>query len=113
MIGESRRGNGDRAGTRVRDAGVILHAPSTEVRFPRAIVRYRLPMSVVFSRLRPAVSSGRLARYFLFIARLIARSASLPLFFSSVETEQVQIVCIVRILPMILAIILNSARVER
>lgn len=48
------RGNGDRVGTRVRDAGVILRAPSTKVRFPRAIVRYRLPMSVVFSRLRSA-----------------------------------------------------------
>jgi len=71
---ESRRGNGDSAETRIRDAGMILRIPSTEVRFPRAIVRYRLPMSVVFSRLRPAVSS---MRYFLFIARLIARSASL------------------------------------
>jgi len=55
---ESRRGNGDSAETRVRDAGMILRAPSTEVRFPRAIVRYRLPMSVVFSQLRPAVSSA-------------------------------------------------------
>lgn len=54
IIGDLRRGNGDRVGTRIRDAGVILRAPSTGVRFPRAIVRYRLPMSVVFSRLRSA-----------------------------------------------------------
>lgn len=113
MIGESRRGNGDRAGTRVRDAGVILHAPSTEVRFPRAIVRYRLPMSVVFSRLRPAVSSAGWCAIFcslLVLSRAQPLSLSHSLFFSSAETEQVQIVCIVRILPMILAIILNSAR---
>lgn len=104
---------------RIRDAGVILRALSTEVRFPRAIVRYRLPMSVVFSRLRLAVSSGGLVHYFLFIARLIARSASLSfilrlsLFLSHLESGQVQIVCIVRILPIILAIILNSSRNPR
>lgn len=70
-------------------------------RFPRAIVRYRLPMSVVFSRRGPQFPPR--ARYFLFIGRLIA-CPSPPSIRSRGEegsagsrNPQVQIVCIVRI----------------
>lgn len=49
-------------------------SPMSGVRFPRAIVWYRLPMSVVFSRLGTRSFLDARVRYFLFIARLIARS---------------------------------------
>lgn len=112
-------------------AEVILRAPSTRVRFPRAIVRYRLPMSVVFSRLRSlqflrvdgcALFSVHCLPYRMlssircFHRALGSRTSLLLSFFLSFSfslfqhAKQVEIVCIVRILPMILAIILNSMR---
>lgn len=95
---------------------------------------YRLPMSVVFSRLRgpqfPRVdgcalfsvhclpyrtlnSIHCLYRALGFRTSLLSSSPSLlslSRFLSSNAAKQVEIVCIVRILSMILAIILNSAR---
>lgn len=132
IIGDLRRGNGDRVGTRVRDAGVIYAPPRPEYVFHGLLcgIDYQCPLYLV--DWGPQNFLDERARYFLFIARLIARSTSLltyapgsrsfallipvPLlslfspFFSPLRWRQVQIVCIVRIFPMILAIILNCAR---
>ena len=84
-------------------------------RFPRAIVRYRLPMSVVFSRRGPQFPPR--ARYFLFIGRLIACPSPLPSFtgyggYPAVGTRRFKLFALCGS-PMILAIILNSEESAR
>lgn len=84
-------------------------------RFPRAIVRYRLPMSVVFSRRGPQFPPR--ARYFLFIGRLIACPSPLLSFtgyggYPAVGTRRFKLFALCGS-PMILAIILNSEESAR
>lgn len=84
-------------------------------RFPRAIVRYRLPMSVVFSRRGPQFPPR--ARYFLFIGRLIACPSPLLSFtgyegYPVVGTRRFKLFALCGS-PMILAIILNSEESAR
>lgn len=56
--------------SRLTGGGYHGDTTSSGSRFPRAIVRYRLPMSVVFNQRGPQFPPR--ARYFLFIGRLIA-----------------------------------------
>lgn len=84
--------------------------PKYVFRGPLCGIDYRCPSYLVdwgpqFPRQAGAIFCSLLV---LSRAQPLSLSFSLPS-----RTEQVQIVCIVRILPMILAIILNSARVER